>query len=159
MSPNLCSPTTNIFSLLAATRLAGQKRDVTGPVAEHSAMVAGCRAIQSRPVAQEWAVLRSRRCEPLVALALVLRLATCEVVQLYIRDKVGSIVRPLKELKGFEKIFLTSGESRTVEFIITPDDLMFYNYDLDYVWEPGEFEIMIGGSSADVQRKTVTWNK
>lgn len=70
-----------------------------------------------------------------------------EVVQLYIRDLVGSITRPVKELKGFEKIFLKAGESKTVSFKITPDLLSFYDYDLNYVTEPGDFDIMIGGSS------------
>ena len=82
-----------------------------------------------------------------------------EVVQLYIRDLVGTVSRPVKELKGFQKVFLKKGESETISFDITTEDLMFYNYDLDYVWEPGEFEIMIGGSSEDVQKKTVMWNK
>ena len=74
-----------------------------------------------------------------------------EVVQLYIRDLVGSITRPVKELKGFEKIFLKAGESRTVQFKITPDMLKFYNYDLQYVYEPGDFEVMIGGDSEGVK--------
>ncbi|WKN43679.1 beta-glucosidase BglX [Tunicatimonas pelagia] len=82
-----------------------------------------------------------------------------EVVQLYIRDVVGSITRPMKELKGFQKISLAPGETQTVRFEITPDDLKFYNYDLDYVWEPGEFEIMIGGNSADVTTQAVQWSK
>lgn len=81
-----------------------------------------------------------------------------EVVQLYIRDLVGSIARPVKELKGFEKVFLNKGESKTITFDITTEDLMFYNYDLDYVWEPGEFEIMIGTNSAEVQKKKIVWN-
>ncbi len=74
-----------------------------------------------------------------------------EVVQLYIRDVVGSITRPVKELKGFEKVYLKAGESKEVSFKITPDLLKFYNYDLDYVCEPGDFEVMIGGSSCDVK--------
>ncbi len=73
-----------------------------------------------------------------------------EVVQLYIRDLVGSITRPLKELKGFEKISLKAGESKVVNFTIQPEMLKFYNYNLEYVWEPGEFEVMIGGNSRDV---------
>jgi len=73
-----------------------------------------------------------------------------EVVQLYIRDMVGSITRPVKELKGFQKIFLKAGETKTVTFTITPVDLKFYNYDLVYDWEPGEFMIMVGGNSRDV---------
>ena len=70
-----------------------------------------------------------------------------EVVQLYIRDLVGSITRPVRELKGFERIFLRAGESKTVSFKITPDLLRFYDYDLHHVAEPGDFEIFIGGSS------------
>lgn len=82
-----------------------------------------------------------------------------EVVQLYIRDLVGSVTRPVKELKGFQKIELKAGESKTISFRITPEDLKFYNYDLKYVWEPGEFTIMIGGNSRDVKSANVTWNK
>ena len=75
-----------------------------------------------------------------------------EVVQLYIRDLVGSITRPVKELKGFEKIFLKAGESRKVSFSITPELLKFYNYDLQFVCEPGDFDVMIGGNSRDVKK-------
>jgi len=70
-----------------------------------------------------------------------------EVVQLYVHDKVGSVTRPVKELKGFEKIFLKKGESRDVSFIITAEDLKFYNSKMEYNVEPGEFEIAIAGSS------------
>ena len=79
-----------------------------------------------------------------------------EVVQLYIRDMVGSIARPVQELKGFERISLKPGESRTVTFTINADLLKFYNKDLDYVCEPGDFEVMVGANSRDVQRKTFT---
>ncbi|HUS01383.1 MAG TPA: beta-glucosidase BglX [Chitinophagaceae bacterium] len=82
-----------------------------------------------------------------------------EVVQLYIRDVAGSTTRPVKELKGFQKIDLKAGEAKTVTFSITPDDLKFYNYDLKYDWEPGEFQIMIGGNSRDVRSATVNWIK
>lgn len=82
-----------------------------------------------------------------------------EVVQLYIRDIVGSTTRPVKELKGFQKIELKAGESKTISFTITPEDLKFYNYDLKYDWEPGEFEIMIGGNSRDVKSVKVNWTK
>ena len=75
-----------------------------------------------------------------------------EVVQLYIRDLVGSVTRPVKELKGFEKIFLKAGESRKVSFSITPELLKFYNYDLQFVCEPGDFDVMIGGNSQDVKK-------
>ena len=79
-----------------------------------------------------------------------------EVVQLYLRDIVGSVTRPVRELKGFEKVFLKAGESKTIEFEIDPDMLKFYNYDLDFVNEPGEFEVMIGGNSRDVKKALFT---
>ena len=82
-----------------------------------------------------------------------------EVVQLYIRDLVGSITRPVKELKGFKKVEINAGEIKTVTFSITPEDLKFYNSDLKFDWESGDFEIMIGTSSADVKKATVNWVK
>lgn len=82
-----------------------------------------------------------------------------EIVQLYIRDLVGSVTRPVKELKGFRKIDLKAGESQTVSFTITPEDLKFYNFDLTYDWEPGDFVIMIGANSHDVKSATVNWSK
>jgi beta-glucosidase len=72
-----------------------------------------------------------------------------EVVQLYIRDVVASISRPVKELKGFQRIRLAKGESRDVTFTITPEMLKFYNAQLQYVSEPGEFEVMAGPDSSD----------
>ncbi len=72
-----------------------------------------------------------------------------EVVQMYIRDLVSSVTRPVKELKGFKKVSVPPGEMRTVEFEITPESLAFYDIDMDYVVEPGEFEIMVGNSSRD----------
>ena len=74
-----------------------------------------------------------------------------EVVQLYIRDLVGSISRPVKELKDFARITLKPGETRTVEFTITADKLKFYNSELIYDCEPGEFDLMIGPNSRDVE--------
>ena len=74
-----------------------------------------------------------------------------EVVQLYIQDLVGSITRPLKELKDFQKIFLKAGETKNVTFSITEEDLKFYNYDLKYVSEPGEFKVFVGPNSRDVR--------
>ena len=74
-----------------------------------------------------------------------------EIVQFYIRDLVGSITRPVKELKGFERIHLKKGESKQVTFTITPELLKFYNYDIQYVYEPGEFHVMIGPNSRDVK--------
>ena len=79
-----------------------------------------------------------------------------EVVQLYIRDVVASISRPVKELKGFQRIHLNAGESQTVTFTITPDLLKFYDYNLNEVIEPGDFDIMIGPNSRDVKKKTLT---
>jgi beta-glucosidase len=70
-----------------------------------------------------------------------------EVVQLYVRDLVGSVVRPVKELKGFKKIFLKSGETRKVELNLTAEDLKFYNDKLQYINEPGEYELYVGNSS------------
>lgn len=74
-----------------------------------------------------------------------------EIAQLYIRDLVGSVSRPVKELKGFERISLKKGETKTVTFTLTPDDLKFYNQELEYKYEPGEFEVMVGPNSKDVQ--------
>ena len=74
-----------------------------------------------------------------------------EVVQLYIRDMVGTSTRPVKELKGFQKIELKAGESKKVSFNISVNDLKYYNYDLKYVAEPGDFKVFIGGNSRDVK--------
>lgn len=74
-----------------------------------------------------------------------------ETVQLYIRDLFGSVVRPVKELKGFQKIFLKKGESKTVTFFISTDDLKFYNNNLEFVYEPGDFTVFVGGSSDDTK--------
>ncbi len=76
-------------------------------------------------------------------------LAGSEVVQMYIHDVVSSVTRPVKELKGFKKIFLEAGDSTTLEFTISPDLLAFTNINKEFVVEPGEFEIMIGTSSRD----------
>lgn len=74
-----------------------------------------------------------------------------EVVQLYIRDITGSVVRPVKELKGFQKILLKKGEAKEIRFTLGVDHLRFYNDKLQYIYEPGEFKLFIGGSSADVK--------
>ncbi|MGO1242738.1 MAG: beta-glucosidase BglX [Sphingobacterium sp.] len=74
-----------------------------------------------------------------------------EVVQLYIRDLVASQTRPIKELKGFKKIALNKGESKTVEFTISPEDLKFYNQQLEFSSEPGVFKVFIGTDSQDLQ--------
>jgi len=87
------------------------------------------------------------------------KIAGEEVVQLYLRDPVASISRPVKELKNCRKIFLKPGEKQEVVFRITPDDLKFYNSNLEYDWEPGEFIVMIGGNSRDVKEAKCIWNK
>ena len=74
-----------------------------------------------------------------------------ETVQLYIRDMVGSVVRPVKELKGFQRVPLRPGESKTITFTITANDLRFYNDKLAYGYEPGDFKIFIGTNSRDVK--------
>jgi len=79
-----------------------------------------------------------------------------EVVQLYIRDLVGSVTRPVKELKGFQKIALKAGETKTVKFVIGVKELSFYNSDLKWVAEPGEFQVFIGGNSRDVKQAAFT---
>ncbi len=82
-----------------------------------------------------------------------------EVVQLYIRDLVGRTTRPVKELKGFEKIFLKKGESKKVTFNISAEDLKYYDNNLKFDWESGDFDIMIGTSSSDVKTTRINWNK
>ncbi|AWW31961.1 beta-glucosidase BglX [Echinicola strongylocentroti] len=80
-----------------------------------------------------------------------------EVVQLYVRDLVGSMTRPVKELKGFQKVFLKAGETKEISFELRQEDLKFYNHSLDFVFEPGEFEIMIGTNSSEVSTQKVNW--
>jgi beta-glucosidase len=87
------------------------------------------------------------------------RIAGKEVVQLYIRDLVGTITRPVQELKGFNKIELAPGESKKVSFEITPELLKFYNGDLKFDWESGDFEIMVGTNSKEVKKAKVNWSK
>ena len=70
-----------------------------------------------------------------------------EVVQLYVRDLVGNVTRPVKELKGFQRIRLKPGERRKISFVLGPDDLAFYGRDMKSITEPGEFHVWIGGSS------------
>lgn len=79
-----------------------------------------------------------------------------ETVQLYVRDLVGTVTRPVKELKGFSKITLAPGESKKLTFTITPDDLKFYNGELQLVNEPGEYHVFIGGSSTASNKATFT---
>jgi beta-glucosidase len=82
--------------------------------------------------------------------------AGSEVVQMYVRDLVSSVTRPVKELKGFQKVRLQPGQRRTVEIAITPDSLAFHDVDMKYVVEPGEFVIMVGTSSRDDDLARVT---
>jgi beta-glucosidase len=84
-----------------------------------------------------------------------------EVVQMYIRDLVSSVTRPVKELKGFQKVWLQPGETQTVALDITPESLAFYDVNMKYVVEPGEFEVMVGNSSrdADLQKVVLTVTK
>ena len=77
-----------------------------------------------------------------------------EVVQMYIRDDVSSVTRPVKELKGFQRVTLAAGESKRVTFRITPDKLEFYNREMKRVDEPGKFTVMIGGDSKTVLTQT-----
>jgi len=79
-----------------------------------------------------------------------------ETVQLYTRDLVGSIARPVKELKGFKKLFLKKGESREIIFSLGVDDLRFYNNDLKYIYEPGDFKVFVGSNSRDVKEAEFT---
>ncbi|WP_282013597.1 glycoside hydrolase family 3 N-terminal domain-containing protein [Marinifilum flexuosum] len=79
-----------------------------------------------------------------------------EVVQLYIQDLVGSVTRPVKELKGFKKVFIPKGESVEVEFTITAEDLAFYRKDMSYGVEKGDFKVFIGTSSQEVQESQFT---
>jgi beta-glucosidase len=82
-----------------------------------------------------------------------------EVVQLYIQDLVASISRPVKELKNFRKVMLQPGEKKEISFSITPDDLKFYNSNLKYDWESGDFVVYIGTNSRDVKAAKINWVK
>jgi beta-glucosidase len=86
------------------------------------------------------------------------KVAGDEIVQLYIRDKVSSVTRPVKELKGFQRISLKPGETKTVKIDITPEHLAYHNIDIKFVVEPGEFEIMVGKSSRDEDLQKVVLN-
>lgn len=81
-----------------------------------------------------------------------------EVVQLYVQDKIGSITRPVKELKGFQKLMIKKGESKTVQFTLTKDDLAFYHPDLTKSFEPGEFVVYVGGNSVETIQKLVLFD-
>jgi len=76
-----------------------------------------------------------------------------EVVQLYINDVISSTSRPVKELKGYEKISLEPGEKETVKLKLLPEDLSLFDRDMNFVVEPGTFEVMVGSSSRDIKLK------
>jgi beta-glucosidase len=76
-----------------------------------------------------------------------------EIVQLYLRDLVASVSRPVIELKDFKKIKLKAGEKKTIQFVIDKNKLSFYNQQLDWTAEPGKFDIMIGASARDIRVK------
>lgn len=81
-----------------------------------------------------------------------------EIVQLYVADKVASMVRPVKELKGFQKVFIPKGQTKRVEFKLNVKDLGFWNSLMQYVVEPGTFEIMVGTNSEELQKKEAVWD-
>lgn len=81
-----------------------------------------------------------------------------EIVQLYVADKVASMVRPVKELKGFQKVFIPKGQTKRVEFKLNVKDLGFWNNLMQYVVEPGAFEIMVGTNSEELQKKEAVWD-
>lgn len=76
-----------------------------------------------------------------------------ELVQLYIRDLVGSVTRPVKELRGYRKVFLAKGETKTVEFTITPETIAMYNLDMHYIAEPGDFKVWVAANAADEENE------
>jgi beta-glucosidase len=76
-------------------------------------------------------------------------------VQLYLRDRISSVTRPIRELKGFTRISLQPGETRSVTFTLTPDDLSFLDVHMQRVVEPGLFDVMVGGSSAQLESVTL----
>ncbi|MEM7640809.1 MAG: fibronectin type III-like domain-contianing protein, partial [Pseudomonadota bacterium] len=79
-----------------------------------------------------------------------------EIVQMYIRDDISSVTRPVMELKGFQRVRLAPGESQTISLPITPDALQFFDRDMQRVVEPGTFTIMVGNSSQSHQSTTLT---
>jgi len=82
-----------------------------------------------------------------------------EVVQLYITDPVSTVTRAVRELKNFQKIFLRSKQTTNVTFLVTINDLKFYNTNLEYIWEQGEFLVHIGSNSVDTQTVQIHWLK
>lgn len=83
------------------------------------------------------------------------KMAGDEVAQLYIRDEVSSVTRPIKELRGFRRVHLAPGETQTVQFSLGFEELSFLNRDMHRVVEPGSFKIMAGGNSVDTLEATV----
>jgi beta-glucosidase len=79
-----------------------------------------------------------------------------EVAQLYIRDVAASVTRPVKELKGFQRVSLQPGETKRVEFTLDPERLSIWNSEMKFVVEPGEFKVMVGTSSEQLIEKTLT---
>lgn len=82
-----------------------------------------------------------------------------EIVQLYITDLIASTARPVVELKGFQKLAFKPGETKTVSFTVTPDQLKFYGTDLKFDWESGDFELAIAPNSRDLNKVKVYWEK
>ena len=80
-----------------------------------------------------------------------------EIVQLYVADKVASMVRPVKELKGFQKVFIPKGQTKRIDFTLNVCDLGFWNNSMQYIVEPGSFEIMVGTNSEELQKKEAFW--
>ena len=87
------------------------------------------------------------------------KIAGEEVAQLYTRDLVGSVTRPVRELKGFQKIMLQPGESKMLTFTLQDKDLAFYRRNMTFGTEPGEYDVMVGGNSTDVKSVRVRLNK
>ena len=81
-----------------------------------------------------------------------------EIVQLYVADKVATMVRPVKELKGFQKVFIPKGQTKRIDFTLNVCDLGFWNNSMQYIVEPGSFEIMVGPNSEELQKKEAFWN-
>jgi len=78
-----------------------------------------------------------------------------EIVQLYIRDELASVARPVMELKGFQRVSLQAGEEKELRFLITPDELKMYNEKMQWITEAGDFSLMIGSSSKEIKLKTI----
>ncbi len=103
----------------------------------------------SQPKMEHDTLYQSRTAKVNVTVKNVSDIDGAEVVQLYIRDEFASVVRPIKELKAFQKVYLKAGESKDITFEITKENLMFYNQKLDKIFEPGNFLVYVGNSSRD----------